>query len=280
MSEFDFLSNIAIGQYFPAVSTIHQLDPRFKLMIFLVFTLGISFLDNLTANLLALIWVLTWLAAARCPLIHALRGLRPLLPFVVAFALFQLFFTPTAVGCAALVEWRYLHITSCGLSLMLLSLVRLATLVLLTSLLTMTTTTTELAHGTELLLAPLSNLRLPAHEMALIITIALRFLPTLGLEMSRLARAQAARGVTAQRSHRFYFMRNIRERLPLIIPLFVNSLSRAHRLAVAMDARGYSGTRGRTRAFTMQSSSRDWFAVVVAMFALASAYVLAACLSI
>ena len=179
------------------------------------------------------------------------------------FSLFQLLLPPGASACQTLLAAGPLRITACGLSLMMLSLVRLGTLVMLTSALTLCTTTAEISNGVERLLAPLELVRVPAHELALVVTIALRFMPTLALELTRLAKAQASRGASFERSGPWRFVGQARRILPLVVPLFVTSLQRAETLALAMDARGYMGGRGRTRLYHLRSRPADWLALVV-----------------
>ncbi|MBC8447848.1 MAG: energy-coupling factor transporter transmembrane protein EcfT [Chloroflexi bacterium] len=273
MSQFEFLRDVTIGQYLPTGSLIHRLDPRFKLVAFGALIVGISLNNSLTANVVALAGILGLLALARLPLRYALRGVRPLLPVMALFAVFQLLLPPGGRECQALLTVGPLRITVCGLRLMTLSLIRLWTLVPLTSALTLTTTTTQLSHGVERLLTPLEWLRLPAHELALVFTIALRFVPTLALEMTRLAKAQASRGADFDRSGGWRFLRTARQMLPLVVPLFVTSLRRAETLALAMDARGYMGGRGRTRLYRLRARPRDWLALAVVALALAMLYV-------
>jgi energy-coupling factor transport system permease protein len=272
VSDFEFLRHVTIGQYLPTGSVIHRLDPRIKLIAFAALILGISLNSSLLANAVALVGMLALLALARLPLVYALNGIRPLLPVMAFFAGFQLLLPPGGRDCLALLAIGPLRITSCGLLLMTLSLIRLFTLVMLTSALTLTTSTSGLTHGVAHLLAPLDNLRLPAHELAMVLTIALRFVPTLAMEMTRLAKAQASRGASFDRPGRWRFVRLARQMLPLVVPLFTTSLRRAETLALAMDARGYMGGRGRTRLYRLRSQALDWLALVVVVLALVLLY--------
>jgi energy-coupling factor transport system permease protein len=168
--------------------------------------------------------------------------------------------------CVVLWEWGSLRVTDCVVQLIFVSAARIVALVLLTSLLTLSTSTTELAHGTEGVLAPLQRMGFPAHELALIVVVALRFVPTLALQMERIVKAQVARGADFGTEGGFQFIRRTRRMLPLLIPLFLVSLRRAETLAIAMEARGYTGGSGRTRRKRLHAEGRDYVALLMALF--------------
>lgn len=278
MSRLEFLRYVTIGQYLARESIIHRLDPRFKLLAFGLIIVAITFSTTYLANAILVLMVVLLLILSKLPLGHTLRGLRPALPALAFLALFQVLFPPQTFGsandCSVLLQWRFVELTSCTLQLILVSTARLVELFVLTSLLTFSTTTTELVHGTEGLLAPLQRVGFPAHELSLVVTIALRFVPTLALQMERLVKAQIARGADFGTSGRWRFIRAIRRLVPLLIPLFLISLRRSEALIVAMDARGYTGGRGRTRLRRLQARPADYLAlVVVAAFCAATLYV-------
>lgn len=268
MAEFEFLPDITIGQHLPTGSILHRLDPRAKLIAFGLLVGVVSFTATFSGNALLFLLVVALLALGRIPFGYALRGLRPFLPWIAAFALFQLLFTRSGgfaggTGCRPLVQWTLVVVTTCSVRLVVISTLRFLVLFLLVSLLTFTTTTTELSHGTERLLSPLARLGVPAHELALVLTIALRFVPTLAQEAERLVKAQVSRGADFGGTGRLRFVRRTRQMLPLLIPLFMSSLRRAENLALAMEARCYGGGRGRTHLIELRSSAKDYVALAV-----------------
>jgi energy-coupling factor transport system permease protein len=167
-------------------------------------------------------------------------------------------------------SWGFVNITTCSVKLITIMVLRLLSLMLLTSLLTLTTSTTELTHGLDRLLSPLKRLRFPAHELALVFTIALRFAPTLADELERIMKAQASRGADFGEQGRLRFVQRTVNLLPLMVPLFLSALRRAEDLALAMEARGYTGGRGRTSFIQLKSVPRDYFALALVFLFCAS----------
>lgn len=265
MDEFEFLRDITIGQYLPVRSPIHLLDPRAKLLIFLALLAAITFTSSYLGNILLIVVIFSLVALARIPPGYALAGLRPALPFILAFALLQLITSPVSASSPAIFSFAFLSVTAESLRLVVVSSARLVELFLSVSLLTLTTTTTELAHGQESLLAPLSALRLPVHEFALALTIALRFVPIVAEETERLMKAQVSRGADFGSGSRVRFVQRTRKMIPLLVPLFIAALQRAEELVVAMEARGYLGGRGRTRFIELRVAPRDIVAVLVSI---------------
>ncbi len=284
MSKLEFLRYVTIGQYLPRDSIVHRLDPRCKLLAFGFIVVAITFSNTYLANVMLVLMVLLLLALSRLPIGHTLQGLRLALPALAALAFFQMIFPPPSFGpaeaaslpedCTVIWQWGFAELTDCTLQLIVVSTARLIELFVLTSLLTLSTTTTELAHGTEGVLAPLQRIGFPAHELALVVTIALRFVPTLALQMERLVKAQMARGADFGTSGRFRirkskrsgirFIRATRRLLPLLIPLFLIGLRRSETLIVAMDARGYTGGRERTRLSRLHAGPLDYLALAAA----------------
>ncbi len=268
MSEFDLLRHIAIGQYLPRESVLHRLDPRVKLASVLLLLLAMMFRSNPLSMLLGFSIVLLLLRLAQIPLAHSLRGLRPLLPFFVVVLLIQLLFYPhrqaIAAGSLALVEWGPVAISGAGIVALIGILLQMATIVLLLTLLTAIEDTTGMVHGVQGLLQPLQRLGLPAHEISLVLVIALRFVPLLGRELERLMKAQASRGADFGRG-RGGVVQRVRRLFPLFIPLFIAALRRAEELAVAMEARGYVGGRGRTSLVQLRMHRSDWVAMLAAV---------------
>jgi len=271
MPEFELLRNITIGQYLPTGSIVHRLDPRVKLIVAALLMAALMATLNLVGVALALMAVLTALSLARIPLRYALRGLRSAWAFFLMVAVLQLLLFPhqraLARGGAVLWQWGPLLISTASVRLLILLLGRLMSLILLVSLLTFCTTVTELTHGTEHLLRPFQRVGLPAHELALVLTLALRFLPLLAREMERIMKAQAARGADFG-THSWNFLQRTRRMFPLLIPLFLISLRRAEELIEAMESRCYMGGRGRTYLIHLRAQRVDFIALAsVAIFA-------------
>lgn len=268
MSQFEFLRHVTIGQYLPTGSLVHRLDPRFKLLAFGLIVVAATFSNSYVANgvLLAIIFLL--LLASRVPVGYTLQGVRPALPTLLFLAVFQILLPPQQFGaagdCTPVWQWGFLQLTDCTLRLIVISAARLVELIVLTSLLTFSTTTTELTYGTEGVLAPLQRVGFPAHELALVVTIALRFVPTLALQMERIVKAQIARGADFGTGGRFRFIHMTRRLLPLLVPLFLASLHRSEALIVAMEARGYTGGKGRTRRLKLRARPADYVALAAA----------------
>ncbi len=265
MDEFEFLRNITIGQYLPTASRIHQLDPRAKILGFIALIAAVTFTGSYLGNLVLVATVLLLVTYAGIPLGYALAGLRPALPFILVLAILQLLFSNPSTESPTLARVGFVTITADSLRTVIVSVARFVELILLVSLLTLTTTTTELAHGLESLLAPLNAIRIPAHEFALVLTIALRFVPTIAEETERLMKAQVSRGADFGSGSRLRFIQRTRKLLPLLVPLFLAALERAEELIVAMEARGYLGGKGRTRFVELHATARDVLAVLAAV---------------
>ncbi|MCC6179015.1 MAG: energy-coupling factor transporter transmembrane protein EcfT [Chloroflexi bacterium] len=277
MDDFGFLRDVTIGQYLPGRSVVHRLDPRTKLIALIVLVWIITSVTSylgiavLTASALGLIEL------AGLPTGFVLRGIRPLLPVLTIYLLFQLLFGGNYDPTGSPVLWQWhppsplpiaFTITETSLRLAFVSILRLLCLLIVTSVLTFTTTATDLTHGLELLLTPLRPLRFPAHELAMTLAIALRFVPTLAEELERIMKAQASRGADFGRPGRLQAFTRVRQLVPIVVPMFVSVFRRSEELVLAMEARAYDGRvrRGRLHPPTMRR--RDWIAlVVVATFA-------------
>jgi len=213
--------------------------------------------------LLAAVILGLWLA--RIPLRFALSGLRPMFPFLLLLALLQVVAIPQYSRNAAIIwQSRFLAISDRSILAGALLIARFAVLVLGLSLFSFSTTTTELTHGIEHLLRPLQRVRLPAHEFALVVNIAIRFLPILAEEAERLMKAQASRGADFGQGRR-NFVQRARLLLPLLVPLFLIALQRAEELTEAMEARCYLGGKGRTHLIQLHGRPCDYVALVGAL---------------
>jgi energy-coupling factor transport system permease protein len=235
------MEKMIIGRYVPSESLIHRLDPRSKLIIIFLFVCIIFLANNVLTYVLIGLYTFFMLRLSRIPFRFLYAGLKPVLWLVLFTLLLQVFFTKEG---NLLYEIGPLKIYEEGVRQGIFISMRFFFLVLMTSLLTLTTTPIEITDGLETLLHPLKKVRFPVHEMALMMSISLRFIPTLMQETDKIMKAQIARGVE-------FSSGPIRERIkaviPLLIPLFVSSFKRAEELAIAMEARGYRGGEGRTK---------------------------------
>ncbi|WP_338471359.1 energy-coupling factor transporter transmembrane protein EcfT [Niallia sp. XMNu-256] len=235
------MDKIILGRYVPADSVLHRMDPRSKLIIIFLFVCIVFIANNTLTYGILLAYTLFMIAISKIPFRFILNGLIPIIWLVIFTLLIHLFFTREG---DVLVDIGWLKIYEEGVRQGVFISLRFFLLILVTSLLTLTTTPIEITDGIEYLLAPLKKIKFPVHELALMMSIALRFIPTLMQETDIIMKAQSARGVD-------FTTGPIKERLkaiiPLLIPLFISSFKRAEELAIAMEARGYRGGEGRTK---------------------------------
>jgi energy-coupling factor transport system permease protein len=235
------MEKMIFGRYVPADSIIHKLDPRSKLLIIFLFVCVIFLANNILTYALIGVYTFSMLGMSRIPFRFLYGGLKPIIWLVLFTLVLQLFFT---TGGKLLVELGPLKIYEEGVRQGIFISMRFFFLILMTSLLTLTTTPIEITDGLETLLNPVKKLHFPVHEMALMMSISLRFIPTLMQETDKIMKAQIARGVEFASGP---IKERIKSVIPLLIPLFVSSFKRAEELAIAMEARGYRGGEGRTK---------------------------------
>ncbi len=248
------LTDITIGQYFPGNSLLHRLDPRMKLGLTLLFMVAVFLPRNWFGLGLVAVFLLSVVALSRLPLRLIWRSVKPILFLVTFTSLLNIFYVS---GGTVLVHWGILRITTQGIITAVFISARIICLIIGSSLLTYTTTPTALTDAIEALLSPLKVIRVNAHELAMMMTIALRFIPTLMEETHKIMAAQKARGADMESGS---LMQRIRALVPIIIPLFVSSFRRAYDLAMAMECRCYQGGEGRTRMKRLRTAPRDWMA--------------------
>ncbi|WHY77774.1 energy-coupling factor transporter transmembrane protein EcfT [Neobacillus sp. WH10] len=251
------MEKMIFGRYVPADSTVHKMDPRSKLIIIFLFVCIIFLANNWITYVLIGIYTFYMLGMSRIPVRFLYGGLKPVLWLVLFTLVLQLFFTKEG---ALLFELGPIKIYEEGLRMGIFISLRFFFLILMTSLLTLTTTPIEITDGLETLLNPLKKVRFPVHEMALMMSIALRFIPTLMQETDKIMKAQIARGVEFASGP---FKERIKAVVPLLIPLFVSSFKRAEELAVAMEARGYRGGEGRTKYRQLSWKTPDSLQMIV-----------------
>jgi energy-coupling factor transport system permease protein len=245
MHDFEFLRFVNIGQYLPTGSVVHRLDPRARLLAGFLLLVAVTAAPRWTGLAVALVVLLAALVVARIPVGYALKGLLPPLPFIVFLAVLQILFGPHSDVVTPLWTWGPVFVSAASLLNGAMLVLRFAALILTISWLSFCISTTEIVRALDALLAPLTKIGLPTHAFVLMVQVTLRFLPLLALEAERIAKSQASRGAEWG-TGRGGLLRRARQALPLLVPLFLTGLQRAEDLALAMQARGYQGGRGRT----------------------------------
>lgn len=258
------LKDITIGQYVKGDSILHRLDPRTKIFGMLAIMVALFFVNNWIGLVYAAVVVFAVLFASQVPLKFYIRGVKPLRWILLFTAAIQIFLTPGEI----IWQWGILHITTEGVRLAIFMCVRLVLLVMTTSVLTLTTTPIVLTDAVENLLSPFKRIGVPAHELAMMMTIALRFIPLLADETEKIMAAQKARGAAFDEGG---LMDRARALLPILVPLFLSAINRASELAMAMEARCYHGGEGRTRLHELHYENRDRVAGILVALILALA---------
>jgi energy-coupling factor transport system permease protein len=261
------LKDITLGQYFPGESIVHRLDPRSKLIAVVIFIAALFSAEGFAGY--ALMFAVTggMIALSHIPLKSIVRGLRPVMIIIIFTAVLNMFFTP---GKVIFQVWK-ISFTQEGVVRAALMVLRITLLIAGTFLLTYTTPPIALTDGMEKLFNPLKKLHVPVHEMAMMMSMALRFIPTLIEETDKIMSAQRARGADFETGS---LIQRARALLPLLVPLFVSAFRRADELAVAMESRCYHGGEGRTRMKQLKWARRDTLAILVMLLVLAAVIVL------
>ena len=245
------LEKMIFGRYIPGNSFVHKLDPRSKLSFVFLFIIGVFLANNTVTYAVLLGFTLIVILSSRIRLYFLFNGLKPILFLIIFTLLMHIFFTKEG---ALLVDWKFIKIYEEGLRQGIFISIRFLVLVLLTSILTLTTSPISITDGMEDLLGPFKRFKLPVHELALMMSISLRFIPTLMDETDKILKAQLARGSDISTGS---IKQRIRAVIPLLVPLFVSAFKRAEDLAVAMEVRGYRGGEGRTRYRQLKWHWRD-----------------------
>ncbi|WHY01496.1 energy-coupling factor transporter transmembrane component T [Neobacillus sp. DY30] len=265
-SEFELSRNITIGQYVPTGSFIHRLDPRIKLLVFTILVLAIALNTSYVGNALGLLLSIYLFWASKIPVSYGLSGIKPAIPFIIILAVLQLIFQGNVFsGGTVFFEYGFILITSESIRLVIVSAVRFVEIILLSSVLTLSTSTTELTHAIQSLLSPLKKIKFPVHEISLIITIAIRFVPTFAIEMEKMMKAQASRGADFGSGEWWRIIQRTKDMLPIIIPLFNIALSRAEDLILAMESRCYTPGNDRSAFSVYKALSRDYLVLIIGL---------------
>lgn len=251
------MDKLILGRYIPGNSMIHRLDPRSKLLAMFAFLLLIFWANNLITNVLIIAFVFAMVLLSQIRLSFFINGLKPMIGIILFTTFFQVFFTP---GASVLWEFWIFKVSIEGLRQALIIFIRFVLIIFFSTLLTLTTTPLSLADGIESGLAPLKRLKVPVHEIGLMLSMSLRFVPTLMDDTTRIMNAQRARGVDFNEGN---LIQKVKSVIPILIPLFASSFKRADALATAMEARGYQGGEGRTKYRVLEWKLLDTCAVIV-----------------
>lgn len=252
------LKNITLGQYFPGNSPLHRADPRVKIILLVLYITELFLADSIPAYILMALGTLLMIVVSRIPFRMVLSGLKALIFIIVFTAVLNIFWI---TGDTLLFEFKFIHVYAEGIIHAVCMTMRLVCLLTGTSvLLSYTTSPIAITDGLERLLSPLKKIKLPVHEFAMMMTIALRFIPTLIEETDKIMSAQKARGADFTSGN---LLQRAKALVPILIPLFVSSFMRAGELATAMECRCYHGGEGRTRMTVLKTSPIDYILLAV-----------------
>ena len=251
------IRDITIGQYYPVDSKLHRLDPRVKIMCTLLFLISLFLLQNVYGYLVATLFLISVIRISKVPFKFIVKGLKTIIMLLMVTVLFNLFLTKT--GKILWEVWIF-QITEDGLRTAAFMAIRLVYLILGSSLMTFTTTPNALTDGIEKLLWPFQKIKLPVHEIAMMMSIALRFIPILLEETDKIMKAQTARGADLESGN---IIQKAKAMIPILVPLFVSAFRRATDLAMAMEARCYRGGEGRTKMKPLIYKKKDYIAYAI-----------------
>ena len=263
------LKDITLGQYFPGRSPIHLLDPRTKLLMLVVYIVGLFVASSWISYAVMFIFLASVIAVSQIPVKSIVRGMKPLVMILIFTGLLNLFFTDTG---NVLVSFWIIRITDDGLIRAFFMVARILMLISGTFLLTYTTSPIALTDGLESLLNPLKKIKVPVHELSMMMCIALRFIPTLIEETDKIMSAQKARGADFETGS---LIQRAKALVPILVPLFIGAFRRADELATAMECRCYQGGEGRTKMKLLRYARRDMIAFLTGLVLIAGVSVLA-----
>ena len=258
------LKDITLGQYFPGDTVAHRLDPRTKILLVTLYIIALFCARNLLSYALLAAVLAVCVRISRVGLRALVRGLKPVLFIIVFTGLLNLFFTP---GQRYVLEWGFLRVSDTGLRNAVFMVLRIMLLIMGTFLMTYTTSPISLTDGLERLLNWMKKLRVPVHELAMMMSIALRFIPTLIEETDKIMSAQKARGADFESGG---LIQKAKALIPILVPLFISAFRRADELATAMECRCYHGGEGRTKLHVLRYQTRDHIALAAGAVILAA----------
>ena len=261
------LKDVTLGQYFPGDTVVHRLDPRTKLIMVVLYIVALFTAKHAVSYALVLVFLIAAIRLSTISLKTILKGMKPLIIIIILTGVLNLFYTRGTV----LVEFWIFKITKEGIFSAIYMVMRIIMLISGTFLLTYTTSPIALTDGLELLFGPLKKLHAPVHELAMMMSIALRFIPTLIEETDKIMSAQKARGADFESGN---LIRRAKALLPILVPLFISAFRRADELAVAMECRCYHGGEGRTRMKQLHMQRRDGITLALGLALVAAVIVL------
>ncbi len=253
------IKDITIGQYFPGKSVVHRLDPRVKILLTTLYIVMLFCATGFVGLAVGILYLVLAFSLSRIPFVMMVKSIKPIMPIIIFTGLLNLFFLD---GGEVLVSWWIFTITTESVKSMIFMAVRIILLICGTSLLTYTTSPITLTDAIERILSPLQKIKVPAHEIAMMMTIALRFIPTLIEETDKIMAAQKARGADMESGN---FLQRAKALVPILIPLFVSAFRRAEELALAMECRCYRGGDGRTRMRQLKTTYLDYISTAVTL---------------
>lgn len=260
------MKDITIGQFYPADSVLHRLDPRVKLVGTFAFLISLFVGEGLVSYAVATVFLAVCIRLSKVPVKLIIKGLRAIIVIMLITVSFNLFLTPGEV----LVRFWIFKITREGVQTAFFMALRLIYLIVGASIMTLTTTPNDLTDGMESVMSPLNKIKVPVHEISMMMSIALRFIPILMEETERIMKAQKARGADFETGN---IIKKAKSMIPLLVPLFVSAFRRANDLAMAMEARCYRGGEGRTKMKPLHYEKRDRMAYTVLVLYLAVMFV-------
>ena len=250
---------VTLGQYYQTDSLIHRLDPRVKLAGTFLYMVSLFIFNNIYCYAFSALFLVIVIILSKVPVIYMIRGMKPIMIIIVFSVVFNLFFT----SGENLFSFGIIHISKEGIKGAILIVIRLTLLIVSASIMTLTTTPNRLTDGLEKMFRPLKIFKVPVYEVAMMMSIALRFIPILSEETDKIIKAQTARGALFESKK---LLDRVKSLIPLIVPLFVSSFRRAADLAMAMEARGYHGGDGRTKLHPLKYEARDYISYVALLF--------------
>ena len=248
--------SITLGQYYQTDSVLHRLDPRVKLVGTFAYLISLFVVDSFVGYILAGLFLAAMIMLSNVPFRYIIRGMKAIIFLLMITVVFNLFLTPGEV----IWQFGFLKMTKEGLTFAIKMAVRLSLLILGSSIMTLTTTPTQLTDALESLLRPLKKVHVPVHEIAMMMSIALRFIPILMEETDKIMKAQIARGADFESKN---LIKKIKSMVPLLVPLFISAFRRANDLAMAMEASCYRGGEGRTKLKPLVYQNRDRIAYMI-----------------
>lgn len=248
--------NLTIGQHYPIESTVHELDPRLKILITFAYIVSLFLIEIFPMYILVVLFLALTISFSKVPIKFVLKGLKPIFVIILITFFINLFMTPGE----EIFKIFFLKVTKEGIYQAGFMALRLILLIMGTSILTLTTSPILLTDGIERLLSPFKRIGLPAHELAMMMTIALRFIPTLMEETEKIMKAQKARGADFESGNIINRAKNL---IPLLVPLFISAFRRADELAMAMESRCYRGGENRTRMRQLVYRKNDYIALII-----------------